>query len=151
MPGTSRYIGSTSYQSIASWIICPQDAVGGRTPTPRNDSAASVPMLAGTASVAYTRIGAVMLGMISRKTMTPFSAPPTRAASTYSRCLTEIACPRTIRPMYGQPNPPITHTSRTIRSPSGMTEMRAIMKIRLGNDMSRSMVRLITASAQPPR
>src|SRR5690606_29924334 len=46
-PGKTRYIGLVRTHSTASLIVRPHDGVGGVTPTPRNDSTASVAIIAG--------------------------------------------------------------------------------------------------------
>ena len=51
MPGNSMYHQAVSKIPTASAIICPQLAVGGCTPTPRKESAASKRMLVGMMSV----------------------------------------------------------------------------------------------------
>lgn len=82
-----------------------------------------------------------------------------RAASTNSRSRSDSVCPRTIRPMYGQPKKPITQTSTATRdhralSPNssyGRTETSAIEKSNWGKASRKSITRLITESTQPPR
>ena len=50
-PGKTMYHHAVSKISVASAIIAPQLALGGWTPTPRNDSAASKRMFGGMISV----------------------------------------------------------------------------------------------------
>lgn len=50
--GSSRYCGAAWYQTSAEESICPQDGVGGFTPTPRKDKDASMLMFAGTINAA---------------------------------------------------------------------------------------------------
>ncbi len=51
-PGKTRYIGSVCTQPIASPMLRPHEGVGGVTPTARNDSAASAPIIDGIEIVA---------------------------------------------------------------------------------------------------
>src|SRR5277367_3720852 len=46
-PGKTMYHHAVLKIGVAEAIICPQLAVGGRMPTPRNESAASIRMLVG--------------------------------------------------------------------------------------------------------
>ncbi len=69
MPGKMRYIGSTWTHEIASEIERPHDGVGGLTPTPRKDRAASAPILPGIETVVKTMTVAAMFGTISRTMM----------------------------------------------------------------------------------
>src|SRR3954467_4302331 len=81
----------------------PHDVVGGCTPNPRNDSVDSVMIAAAMASVAFTRMGPMVLGMRWREMMRLLEAPDARAASTYSFSLMERIWLRTTRAMYIQP------------------------------------------------
>ena len=54
MPGMEISHGSKNIRPLASEIIRPQDGVGGCTPSPRNDSAASSRMACAISSVATT-------------------------------------------------------------------------------------------------
>src|SRR6185312_1127796 len=87
---------------VAEAIIWPQLAVGGRMPTPRNESAASIRMFEGICRLANTMIGAVRLGRISRTMILASEAPSAREASTNSRSRSDSTRPLTMRAMYGQ-------------------------------------------------
>src|SRR6202020_2104983 len=65
IPGAATYQGSTDTQPMAEAISLPQDGVGGGTPMPRNDSAASVPIAPGIDMVAMTVIVDPRVGGIS--------------------------------------------------------------------------------------
>ena len=81
----------------ASEIIWPQLGVGGWTPTPRNDSAASNRIAAGRNVVANTMIGAVKFGNNSLTMIRKFEAPSDLDASTNSFSRNDRTWPRMIR------------------------------------------------------
>ena len=62
--------------------MMPSDGVGGRTPSPRNDSTASPMMAAGAATVACTMSVFIALGRMCRRSTTVSLAPPAMAAVT---------------------------------------------------------------------
>lgn len=80
--GSSRYCGAAWYQTSAAVSICPQDGVGGFTPTPRNDRAASTLMLTGMRIAAYVMTGAASPGSSSLRAMRQVPQPLSRAAET---------------------------------------------------------------------
>src|ERR1700750_3369618 len=85
------------YQPVASLIIDPQSAVGGGTPTPRNDSDASATIASGISNVAYTMTWAITFGRMSTNMIRHGPAPSALAASMNSLPFIEITWPRTIR------------------------------------------------------
>ena len=82
--------------------------MGGWTPKPRNESAASARMAAATTSVALTMIGPMVFGMMCRRMMRVSPEPDALAASTYSFSRSDRKTPRTIRAM------PVQKTSARI-------------------------------------
>lgn len=80
--GSSRYCGAAWYQTSAAVSICPQDGVGGFTPTPRKLSAASTVMFVGTSRAAYVMTGAASAGSSSRRATRQEPQPLSRAAAT---------------------------------------------------------------------
>ena len=80
--GSSRYCGAAWYQTSAAVSICPQEGVGGLTPTPRNERAASTVMFVGTSSDAYVMTGAASAGSSSRRAICQARQPLSRAAAT---------------------------------------------------------------------
>lgn len=113
--GSSRYCGAAWYQTSAAVSICPQEGVGGFTPTPRKDSAASTVMFDGTSSAAYVMTGAAIPGSNSRRAMLQVPQPLSRAAETWSSSLRVSVCARTIRAMLPQPIRPMTSATSTGR------------------------------------
>src|SRR5262249_31210516 len=85
------------YHPVASLIIDPQAAVGGGTPTPRDDSDPSATIASGISSVAYTMTGAITFGRMSTNIIRHGPAPSALAASMNSLLFIEITCPRTMR------------------------------------------------------
>lgn len=151
-PGKTRYIGSVSKKSMAVLIVRPQLGVGGSTPTPRNDSAASLPIIDGMDRLATTMIGAHRLGSSSLVKTCHGPPPITRAAATKSRLPRVRAWDRTMRATRGQPKSPRTTTSVNCRGKStGSTAPSAIMKIRYGKPRMTSAVQVTSRSHQPPR
>ncbi len=75
----------------------PHVGIGGRTPKPRNDRAASMMMAMPTISVVCTMIGLMALGRMWRKMMRRSRAPAARAASTNSFSRSDRNSARTIR------------------------------------------------------
>lgn len=80
--GSSRYCGAAWYQTSAAVSICPHEGVGGLTPTPRKESAASTVMFIGTRSAAYVMTGAASPGSSSRRAIRQVPQPLSRAAET---------------------------------------------------------------------
>ncbi len=125
--------------------------MGGRTPTPRKLSAASVLIIPGISSVVYAMTGPEMLGSTCRVRICQGPLPQARAASTNSRWRRERASARTTRAMPGQPKTPMTTVISTTRLTSWATDIIAIMKMSEGKDMVRSISLLSTVSTRPPK
>jgi len=81
--------------------MLPHDGSGGWTPSPRNDSAASIMIAVDRLNVACTMIGASTLGRTARRMIRPSRAPSARYASTKSFCFTYSALPRITREKMG--------------------------------------------------
>src|SRR5256885_15345747 len=126
----------------------PHVGVGGTTPRPRNESVASNTIDDGISSVRYTRTGATRFGKISETMIRTPLAPTDRAASTYSRSLSEIVCPRTIRPTDAQLKNAITPITTPRLGPT--IETSAIPKSRNGDDRITAIVRERKLSTTPP-
>src|SRR5690606_38235180 len=138
-PGKIRYTGSTENQVTASPIDRPQEGVGGGTPTPRNESAASAPIAPGIEMVVNTTIVAARLGSTWRNSTCAGEAPSAREARTNPALRSAIVCPRTTRAIEDQPNRPMTSTSRSRRgNQPGATAPIAIMKTSAGRPTSTS-------------
>ena len=82
-------------------MIVPQLALGGWTPTPRNESAASVRIVVAIMSGRSTMTTEMTLGRISEKISRRLDAPWAIAASTNSFSATDSTWPRTGRYTYG--------------------------------------------------
>src|SRR3984957_1864094 len=157
--GKSRYHHGPYRKMLdASEIIWPQSAVGGWTPTPRNESVASPTIVAGISSVLYTMSGASRFGRMSTNMIRHGPAPSALAASMYSFSLIDRTCPRTRRPIDAQPKKPSTMI--TIGRPGPMnpkigcttaTEKRVIANSRNGTASSQSMNRARIESTRPPK
>ena len=78
-------------------ISVPSDGCVGGTPTPRNDSVASVMMAVATLMVAITSTGPMTLGSTWCTMMASGWRPMTRAACTYSLLRSTSVEPRTVR------------------------------------------------------
>src|SRR5439155_795662 len=76
--------------------MLPQDGTYGGTPTPRNDSAASVSTAAANTNEACTMTGDRQFGSTWRATITRSETPSARAASTYVVSRMTRTEPRTI-------------------------------------------------------
>src|SRR5205085_9293220 len=96
-PGTKAIHDALSRYCDPVRSIERQLGVGGTTPTPRNESDASVTSAVATPSVACTMIGAVILRQIWRRMIVTGETPTTRAAATYSRSRSESVWPRARR------------------------------------------------------
>ena len=83
--------------------MLPQLASGSRMPSPRKDSDASARMKPGMESVADTIANVRVVGTMWRTIIMLFETPNARAASTYSRSLTERTMPRITRAMLANP------------------------------------------------
>jgi hypothetical protein len=81
-PGYRMMWNATVTKLRPSAIMFPQLGVCDGTPTPRNDSAASVSTAAAATKVACTTSGATMLGSTWRSRMTGSRVPTACAAST---------------------------------------------------------------------
>ena len=100
-PGTIVRCGAVAIRSTPSSIIVPQDGLGGRTPAPRNDSAASSSTAFAIRSVKNTSTVDARLGTISLNMIRSGPAPCARAASTNSFSRSDSTWPRTGLAMYG--------------------------------------------------
>ena len=130
----------------------PHDGVGGVTPTPRKDSAASAPILPGMEMVVKTMIVATRLGSICRTTMCTWLAPIACEARMKVRDRNDIAWLRSTRAVEGHPSSPMMRTMTVTRGAvAGMTAEIAIMKTSCGNPRITSVPRDATASHQPPK
>ena len=83
--------------SLPMRISVPSDGSVGGTPTPRNDSVASVRIAVAMLIVASTSTGPSTLGSRCRAMMPSGATPITRAACTYSLFFSTIVEPRTVR------------------------------------------------------
>lgn len=141
--GSSRYCGAAWYQTSAAVIICPQEGVGGFTPTPRKDRAASTVMFDGTRSAAYVMTGAARPGSSSRRAIRQGPQPLNRAAATWSSCLRVSVWARTILAIPPQAISPMTRATRTGRGKlPGTIASRASDMIMSGRAMMTSVRRL---------
>ena len=86
-------------RSIPSLMSVPHEVAGGRTPAPRNDSAASKSTALATSSVKNTRMVEARFGSNSPNMMRTGPAPWARAASTNSFSRSDITWPRSGRAM----------------------------------------------------
>lgn len=89
-PGTASSHQADWNASPPSPSIDPQLGIGGRTPTPRNDSVASNTIEAGTSSEVSTVTCADRFGRTSPNMILTSEAPRARAASMNSRRLSMI-------------------------------------------------------------
>lgn len=145
--GSSRYCGAAWYQTSADVSICPQDGVGGLTPTPRKESAASAEMLDGKSSAAYVMTGAASEGSSSRRAICHWFQPLSRAAATWSSDLRLSVAARTIFAVPPQPMRPMTSATSTGRGKvSGTMASRASESTISGIATTTSVIRLRTLS-----
>ena len=100
-PGTIVRCGAVTMRWIPSSSMVPHDGFGGRTPAPRNDSAASSRIALATISGKKTTIVETRLGRISENMIRSGPAPCARAASTNSFSRSASTWPRSGRAMYG--------------------------------------------------
>jgi hypothetical protein len=100
-PGTTARCGPLTILSTPSRIIVPQEALGGRTPAFRNDSAASSRIALAIISGRKTTIVDDTFGRISANMIRTGPAPWARAASTNSFSRSPSTWPRIGRAMYG--------------------------------------------------
>src|SRR5690606_21384495 len=139
-PGMAISQGSNSIICLPSEIIRPQDGVGGCTPRPRNDSAASSRIAWAISSVATTIRLLTTFGMISRRMMRRVEQPIALAALTYSRsrtCSTEERMTTANRSHSSRPStqtttcsePPRMATTASATSTTGMARRTLIRKV----------------------
>ena len=98
-------------KSLPTRISVPSDGCVGGTPTPRNDSVASVMIAVAMLIVASTSTGPSTLGSRWRRMMPSGEMPITRAAWTYSLFFSTIVEPRTVRAYWTQLAAPIAKIS----------------------------------------
>ena len=140
-----------------SATIAPHVGVGGRTPKPRNDSAASMMIAAPMMSVVWTMIGLIALGRMCRNTMRRSLAPAALAASTNSFSRSERNSARTIlaRPPHARRPirtampiaPSVTHDGKN--SMSGSTRPTTMATGSSGRPRTRSVKRISDWSTPP--
>ena len=100
---------------MPSLSIAPHSAVGGETPSPRNDSAASASSSRAVCRVASTTTGEAMFGTTWRTAIRSGLTPSARAASMNGCSLTASTSPRTSRAYV---DPPDRHQrEREVREP----------------------------------
>ena len=130
----------------------PQDGVGGGTPTPRKDRAASAVILPGMEMVVSTMMVATRLGRTWVVMMCRPPAPMAREAPTKVRARTAMVRERRTRAVEGQPRIPMMRIMTGTRGAvAGMIAEMAIMKTRWGKPRAMSVRRETMASHQPPR
>jgi hypothetical protein len=81
-PGKMTIQGAWSMKPRPSASMRPREGVGGRTPTPRKERAASTRMAMAMRTEACTRRGVVEFGRMWRRTTRGTVAPSARAPST---------------------------------------------------------------------
>ena len=129
--------------------MSPQEGVGGCTPSPRKDSAASTRMAFAMKSVEYTITVGSTLRSTWRVSTCSAVAPSARAALTYSVSRATSTAPRTTRITVGAPQMPTASVVLTTPGPSADTT--AIARRRYGKASSTSVARITSASVHPPR
>src|SRR6185295_11684158 len=97
--------------SLPTRISVPSDGCVAGTPTPRNDSVASVMMAVPMLMVASTSTGPITFGSTCDSMMASGRRPMTRAACTYSFSRSTMVEPRTVRAYCTQPETPIEKIS----------------------------------------
>src|SRR5919108_3630036 len=108
--------------------MLPQDGTYGGTPTPRNDSAASVSTAAANTKEACTMTGDRQFGSTCRATITRAETPSARAASTYVVSRVTSTDPRTMRATRGAYTTPMaTITFRTLGPSDAIRAMARMM------------------------
>ena len=98
-PGTIARYGAVMIRETPSSSIVPQDGVGGCTPAPRNESAASSRIALATISGKKTSSSVIVFGRISRNMIRSEPMPCGRAASTNSFSRSASTSPRIGRAM----------------------------------------------------
>src|SRR5438105_8538305 len=145
-------------KSLPTRISVPSDGRVGGTPTPRNDSVASVMIAVAMLIVASTNTGPSTFGSRCRRMMPSGEIPITRAACTYSLFFSTIVDPRTVRAYCTQFDKPIaainTASATSSCAPRGSTtcatpSIKSAIRI-AGNESCTSATRMISASMRPP-
>src|SRR5690606_5279628 len=139
-------------------IKVPREGCVGGTPTPRNDSVASVTIATARLMVAMTSTGPITFGSTWRIMIRNGGMPISRAAWTYSLFFSTMVEPRTVRANWTQNDRPIENTriQKANRSRSRLPKMpRAAPSIssaiRIAGKVSwTSAMRMITLSTRPP-
>ena len=130
----------------------PQDGVGGATPTPRKDRAASAVILPGIAIVVKTMMVATRLGRTWVIRTWPWEAPMAREAPTKVRPRRASVRLRRTRAVEGHPRIPMMRIMTSTRGAvAGMIAEIAIMKTRCGKPRVTSVSREASTSHQPPK
>ena len=138
--------------TVRDWAllsILPRLAVGGCTPMPRKLKDASSSMDSAMTEVAYTRMGATVLGSISENRICLAGIPATMLLLTklVSRRLSTL--PLTSRAMPGQSTNP--RISMMLQSPGSKMAAATSTRSIYGKDMTMSVKRMMAMSSQPPK
>src|SRR5213080_3066209 len=126
--------------------MLPQDGTYGGTPTPRNDSAASVSTAAANTNEACTITGDRQFGSTWRATMTTSETPSARAASTYIVSRITSTEPRTMRATRGAYTIPMATMTLATLGPS--EAISAMARMMAGKAMSPSITRITGLSSR---
>src|SRR5918996_169199 len=124
--------------------MLPQLATYGGTPTPRNESAASVSTAAAKTKLPWTMTGERQLGRTWRARSPASDTPRARAASTYEVSRITSTEPRTTRATRGEYTTAMDAITLMTLGPSAA--MSAMARTMAGNAMSPSITRMTTLS-----
>src|SRR5207249_4575768 len=146
-PGNATSHGASRKYDWLSLIVPPQLGVGGRTPTPRNDSDASNITVVDTPSVPHTsRIGSRCGNRCFQK-IRQVGTPSARAASINSRWLVDSTWLYMIRAIHTQFT--MAMTMATIHRLGRRIAARAMPRISAGNAIIISVSRMKTVLTKP--
>src|SRR5512135_913801 len=160
MPGnTVIHHSPENRKSLPTRISVPSEGRVGGTPTPRNESVASVIIAVAMWMVPITSTGPVTFGSTCASMIDAGRRPMTRAACTYSLFFSTRVEPRTVRAYCTQPDAPIASTSTGIAMTScascgsitrATPSIRSAIRI-AGNESCTSATRMMNASSVPPK
>ena len=143
-------MGASLSWSLAVEMSAPQETTELGRPMPMKDREASDTMKVPSATVAYTMMGAIELGMMWLIRMRPREAPVARAAVTNSSFLALMTEPRVIRAMDVHAKVDRTMTTMAMERDSLNICMKTMAARSSGIAKKTSVIRERRASIQPP-
>ncbi len=129
--------------------MLPHAGVGGCTPKPRNEIAASATMNCANCRLATITIEGATLGSTCRNSTRARPTPRACAACTNSRCFTDSTSPRTTRAYTTQPA--TDKLTMMLRRPSPTMALMVSASRMNGKESCTSAIRMSTAPGQPSK